>query len=50
VDAVQYFLDAGVPADKINVGVPFYGRTFGDVGPANHGRFQKFTTEGGFIT
>lgn len=50
VDAVQYFLDAGVPADKINVGVPFYGRTFGDVGPDNHGRFQKFTTEGGFIT
>ena len=50
VDAVKYFLDAGVPADKINVGVPFYGRTFGDVTPANSGRFQKFTREGGFIT
>lgn len=50
VGAVQYFLDAGVPAAKINVGVPFYGRTFGDVAPANHGRFQKFTSEGGFIT
>ena len=50
VDAVKYFLDAGVPAAKINVGVPFYGRTFGDVGTANNGRFQKFTTEGGFIT
>jgi chitinase len=50
VDAVKYFLDAGVPAAKINVGVPFYGRTFGDVTPANHGRFQKFTSEGGFIT
>lgn len=48
--AVKYFLDAGVPAEKINVGVPFYGRTFGDVGSANHGRFQKFTREGGFIS
>ena len=50
VDAVKYFLDAGVPAGKINVGVPFYGRTFGDVGSDNNGRFQKFTSEGGFIT
>lgn len=50
VDAVKYFLDAGVPANKINVGVPFYGRTFGDVTPTNNGRFQKFTSEGGFIS
>ncbi len=48
--AVKYFLDAGVPANKINVGVPFYGRTFGDVGTANNGRFQKFSSEGGFIS
>ncbi|MCD9088506.1 glycoside hydrolase family 18 protein [Stenotrophomonas sp. SY1] len=48
--AVKYFLDAGVPAEKINVGVPFYGRTFGDVGSANQGRFQKFSSEGGFIS
>lgn len=50
VDAVKYFLDAGVPADKINVGVPFYGRTFGDVAPANNGLFQKFSSDGGFIS
>ncbi|MNN71444.1 Chitinase A1 precursor [compost metagenome] len=30
--------------------MPFYGRTFGDVTPANNGRFQKFTSEGGFIS
>ena len=48
--AVKYFLDAGVPAAKINVGVPFYGRTFGDVGADNDGRFQPFKSEGGFIS
>ncbi|KRG86585.1 hypothetical protein ABB34_06595 [Stenotrophomonas daejeonensis] len=48
--AVRYFLDAGVPADKINVGVPFYGRTFGDVDPANDGLYRSFASDGGFIT
>lgn len=49
-DAVKYFLDAGIPADKINVGVPFYGRSFGDVEPANDGLYQRFASDGGFIT
>jgi len=49
VDAVKYFLDVGMPADKINVGVPFYGRHFGDVEPAHQGRFQPFASEGGYI-
>ena len=49
-DAVKYFLDAGVPADKVNVGVPFYGRSFGDVEPANDGLYQRFASDGGFIT
>ncbi|MGB3393518.1 MAG: glycoside hydrolase family 18 protein [Stenotrophomonas sp.] len=48
--AVQYFLDACVPAAKINVGVPFYGRTFGDVDPANDGLYGRFASDGGFIT
>ncbi|MCL7714794.1 chitinase [Stenotrophomonas sp. CPCC 101365] len=49
-DAVRYFLDAGVPADKINVGVPFYGRRFGDVDPADDGLYRPFASDGGFIT
>jgi len=49
VDAVQYFLDVGMPAGKINIGVPFYGRHFGDVEPAHQGRFQPFASEGGYI-
>src|SRR5690606_40686705 len=47
--AVRYFLEASVPADKINVGVPFYGRRFGDVEPVDAGLYRKFASEGGFI-
>ena len=49
-DAVRYFLDAGVPAAKINVGVPFYGRSFTQVEPGDDGLYQKFSGEGGFIS
>ena len=48
-DAVRYVLDAGVPADNINVGVPFYGRTFGDVETADNGLYRRFASDGGFI-
>lgn len=37
---VQAFEQAGVPAAKIVLGVPFYGHTWGNVPPANHGLFQ----------
>lgn len=40
--AVDQFLAAGVPANKLVVGVPFYGRAFGDVQPANHGLDQPY--------
>ncbi|MYN39144.1 chitinase [Duganella sp. FT109W] len=40
---VQRFLKAGVPADKIVVGVPFYARGWSGVDAANNGLYQKAT-------
>jgi chitinase len=39
-NAVAQFLQAGVPAGKLVLGVPFYGRSWGDVPATNHGLFQ----------
>jgi chitinase len=44
--AVQAYLKAGVPASKINLGVPFYGRGYSGVTNANNGLFQAFTAPG----
>lgn len=38
--AVQAYLSAGIPPQKIALGVPFYGRAWKDVPPANDGLFQ----------
>lgn len=38
--SVSQFLAAGVPAEKIVVGVPFYGRAWASVPPQNHGLYQ----------
>jgi chitinase len=38
--SVAEFEQAGVPARKIVLGVPFYGHVWGNVGPMNHGLFQ----------
>jgi chitinase len=37
---VQRYLAAGVPRAKLVVGLPFYGRVYGGVGPVNDGLFQ----------
>jgi chitinase len=38
--AVQGYLDAGVPANKIVVGIPLYGRGWTGVANTNHGLWQ----------
>jgi chitinase len=41
IDAsVRAFLDAGVPSSKLVVGVPFYGRAYGEVASKDNGLFQ----------
>ncbi len=39
-DIVHAFEQAGVPASKLVLGVPFYGHAWGNVPPTNHGLFQ----------
>ncbi|MBB3282100.1 glycosyl hydrolase family 18 protein [Mitsuaria sp. BK037] len=42
-DAMQAFLDKGVPAKKLNVGIGFYGRGWTNVPNVNNGLFQSGT-------
>ena len=40
---VQTYLDFGVPAEKINPGLPFYGRGFANVEDVNNGLFANWS-------
>jgi chitinase len=44
--AVQAYLNAGVPASKINLGLAFYGRGYSGVTNAGNGLYQAFTGPG----
>jgi len=46
-ETVREYEKAGVPAGKILLGVPFYGRAWGDVPDNNHGLFQPGKTVAG---
>ena len=47
--AVQGHLDAGVPAEKIVLGIPFYGRRWKGVPPENRGLYQNGETTGEIV-
>lgn len=49
-DAVQKYLAAGVPARKVVVGVPFYGRRWEGVRATNNGLWQPIAGQGSDIT
>lgn len=46
VGTVAYYLKSGFPANKIVLGVPFYGKQYIRVGTANHGLYQSFDNTG----
>lgn len=48
-DAIQAFLDRGVPAQKLHIGVASYGRGWTGVGASNNGLYQAGTPAPGTL-
>ena len=46
-DAIQAFLDRGVPAAKLTLGVASYGRGWSNVASTNHGLYQRGSVAAG---
>ena len=46
VGTVDWYVKSGFPANKIVLGVPFYGKQYIRVGTANHGLYQSFDNTG----
>lgn len=49
-DAVETYITSGVPANKLVMGLPFYGRVFNLVNNVNNGLYQSFTGGGSSIS
>ncbi|MEW9052170.1 MAG: glycosyl hydrolase family 18 protein [Neobacillus sp.] len=49
-DAVQTFINNGVPVYKLIMGIPFYGRVYNQVTNSNNGLYQPFSGGGSSIS
>jgi chitinase len=50
VNSVKIHMDAGVPVEKLVLGVPFYGRRWSGVNPGNNGLYQPAKSVGSTVS